>query len=99
VSFSVRFTEEAAEDLVRLYTFAAENDPAAADRALEMIGKTWEMLEEFPFSCRKAEGTDPFLREVIIPFGASGYVALFEIEGNDLVTVLAVRHQLEDDYH
>ncbi len=98
MSFSVRFTEEAAEDLALLYAFAAENDPAA-DRALEMIGKTWEMLEEFPFSCRKAEGTDPFLREVIIPFGATGYLALFEIEGNDLVTVLAVRHQLEDDYH
>jgi len=98
VSFSVRFTEEAAEDLARLYAFSAENDPAV-DRALEMIGKTWEMLEEFPFSCRKAEGTDPFLREVIIPFGANGYPALFEIEGNDLVTALAVRHQLEDDYH
>lgn len=26
-------------------------------------------------------------------------VVLFEIEGHDLVTVLAVRHQLEDDYH
>ncbi len=98
MSFSVRFTEDAAEDLVRLYTFAAENDPAA-DRALEMLGKTWEMLEEFPLSCRKAEGSDPFLREAIIPFGASGYIALFEIEGDDLVTVLAERHQLEDDYH
>jgi len=99
VSFSVRFTEEAAEDLVRLYTFAADNDPMVADRALEMIGKTWELLEEFPFSCRKVEDTDPFFREVVIPFGASGYVALFEIEGIDLVTVLALRDQLEDDYH
>jgi len=26
-------------------------------------------------------------------------VALFEIEGNDLVTVLAIRHQREDDYY
>ena len=99
MSFSVRFTEEAADDLARLYVFAVKNDPASADRALEMTGKTWEMLAEFPFSCRKVEDTDPFLREVIIPIGASGYVALFEIEGNDLVTVLAVRHQLEDDYH
>ena len=81
-----------------MYTFAAEYDQAA-DRALEMLGKTWEMLEEFPLSCRKTEGSDPFLREVIIPFGASGYIALFEIEGDDLVTVLAERHQLEDDYH
>jgi len=26
-------------------------------------------------------------------------VALFEIERNDLVTVLAIRHQREDDYY
>jgi len=36
---------------------------------------------------------------LIIPFGSAGYVALFEIEGNDLVTVLAIRHQREDDYY
>ena len=40
-----------------------------------------------------------FLRELLIPFGSAGYVALFEIEGGDLVTVLAVRHQREDDYY
>jgi hypothetical protein len=30
---------------------------------------------------------------------SSGYVALFEIEDAATVTILAVRHQLEDDYH
>ena len=40
-----------------------------------------------------------FLRELIIVFGASGYVALFEIDDAKTVTVLAVRHQREDDYH
>ncbi len=47
---------------------------------------------------RKA-GKSPFLRELVIPFGHSGYVALFEIEDAATVTILAVRHQLEDDYH
>ena len=47
---------------------------------------------------RKA-GAVPFLRELLIPFGRSGYVLLFEIEDAATVTVLAVRHQLEDDYH
>ena len=42
---------------------------------------------------------NPFLRELIIPFGASGYVALFEIDNRDCVTFLAVRHQREEDYH
>ncbi len=59
------------------------------------------VLQCVPFSCRKALGGDgnPFLRELIIPFGASGYVALFEIENRDTVTVLAVRQQREADYH
>jgi hypothetical protein len=39
------------------------------------------------------------LRELIIPFGRSGSVALFEIEGANDVVINAVRHQLEDDYH
>jgi plasmid stabilization system protein ParE len=36
---------------------------------------------------------------MVIPFGAGGYVALFEIEADNFVTILAVRHQREDDYH
>lgn len=98
MSFRVQFTEEAAEDLVRLYEFAVANDPAAADRALGVIDKAWQLLEEFPFSCRKAEGGDPFLRELVIPFGSMGYVALFEVESDAVVTVMAVRHQREGDY-
>ena len=30
--------------------------------------------------------------------GANGYVALFEIEDNQTVTVLAIRHQREEDF-
>jgi hypothetical protein len=60
-----------------------------------------ELLRVFPFSYRKAVGGagTPFLREMIIPFGSSGYVALFEIEDPQTVTILAVRHQREEDYH
>jgi hypothetical protein len=60
-----------------------------------------EVLEVFPFSCRKAIGGSgrPFLRELIIPFGSSGFVAVFEIEDPRTVTILAVRHQREEDYH
>lgn len=99
MSFQLRFTEEAFEDLKRLYAFAAENDPASAGRALQTIEKAWEILEGFPFSCRKTEDSNPFLRELVIPFANSGYVVLFEIEKCEVVTVLAVRHQREEDYH
>jgi hypothetical protein len=35
---------------------------------------------------------------MVIEFGQSGYVALFEIEDADTVTILAMRHQREDDF-
>jgi plasmid stabilization system protein ParE len=98
VSFRVRFTLEAKSDLERLYGFLAEQDLEAAERALDVIDRAWTILEEFPFSCRKAEDSNPFIREIVIPFGSAGYVALFEIENQQTVTVLAVRHQREDDY-
>lgn len=103
MTFRVRFTREAEEDLVRLYEFILERDATdwqLAERALEAIHHAVASLERSPFSYRKAAGaSSPFLREVVIPFGSTGYVALFEIEGNDLITVLAVRHQREDDYY
>jgi len=98
VSFRVRFTLEAKSDLERLYGFLAEQDLEAAERALDVIDRAWTILEEFPFSCRKAEDSNPFVREIVIPFGSAGFVALFEIENQQTVTVLAVRHQREDDY-
>jgi plasmid stabilization system protein ParE len=99
--FKVRFTPEAEADLLRLFDFLLEQDVAAAEKARAAIAKAVELLEVFPFTCRKALGGDgnPFLRELIIPFGASGCVALFEIENRDTVTVLALRHQREEDYH
>jgi len=99
--FRVRFTPEAEADLLRLFDFLLEQDVAAAENAREAITKAIELLELFRFSCRKALGGDgnPFLRELITPFGSSGYVALFEIENRDTVTLLAVRHQREEDYH
>ena len=102
MTFRVRFTREAELDLVRLYEFVLSRDVtdwAMVERALEAIRHAISGIARSPFSYRKAGGGDsPFLREVVIPFGSSGYVALFEIEDSDVVTILAVRHQREDDY-
>lgn len=98
--FKVRFTPAAEDDLLRLYDFLVEHDVAAAERALGALRKALELLETFPFTCRKAgHGDDPLLRELIVPFGGAGYVALFEIEDSKTVTILALRHQREEDYH
>jgi plasmid stabilization system protein ParE len=99
VTFRVRYTAGARRDLLRLYEFLLDRDMAAAERALEALRKSTEILEEFPFTCRKADPSNPFLRELIVPFGSSGYVVLFEIDDATTVTILAVRHQREDDYH
>ncbi|MDM0007809.1 type II toxin-antitoxin system RelE/ParE family toxin [Variovorax sp. J22G73] len=104
MSYAIRFTRQAAEDLERRYDFVLEReldrngDLALASRALEAIEHGISALAFSPFTCRKA-GDSPFIRELVIPFGASGYVALFEIEASDSIVVAAVRHQREDDYH
>ncbi|PUE33292.1 type II toxin-antitoxin system RelE/ParE family toxin [Limnohabitans sp. Jir72] len=99
--FQVRFTEKAKSDLNRLYDFLLEFDIRTAERSLQAIEDGLGFLRQSPFSCRKAvDGAHgPLLRELIIPFGASGYLALFEIENAHTVTILAMRHQREDDFH
>jgi len=102
VSYQVRFTDDAEADLVRLYEFILTKDQtdwSLASRALEAIKNAIRSLELSPFSYRKATASNPFLRELIIPFGASGYVVLFEIDDELTVTILAVRHQREEDFH
>ena len=105
MTFRVRLTREAEADLNRLFDFVLEReldrdggDLGLAEQAMASIRAGFATLKTSPFMCRKA-GQSPFLRELIIPFGRSGYVALIEIESAAEVAVLAVRHQLEDDYH
>lgn len=99
MSYKLRVTAAAQADLERLFEFLAANDLPSAIRARLAIEKAYEFAELMPFSCRKADESNPFLRELIIPFGAAGYVALIEIEDQHTVTVLAIRHQREDDFH
>ena len=89
---------------MRLFDFLLERAQTAEDfdsaqLAVDLIRDTVERnLSRTPFVYRKA-GDSPFLRELLIPFRGAGYVALYEIKDAAHVTVLAVRHQLEDDYH
>ncbi len=105
MSFKVRLTRGAEADLERLFDFVLERELARdggdltlPEQALAALRAGIATLKTSPFTCRKA-GQSPFLRELIIPFGHSGYVALFEIEDASNVIVVAVRHQLEDDDH
>jgi plasmid stabilization system protein ParE len=103
VTFTVRYSASARDDLKRVYEYLLDRsttieDLELAERALDAVINAAGNLSRSPFVYRKA-GTSAFLRELLIPFGQSGYVMLFEIEDAFTVTILAVRHQLEDDYH
>jgi plasmid stabilization system protein ParE len=65
VSFLVRFTEDAENDLIRLYEFILnkeEPDWTLAARAIDAIKGAICALENSPFSYRKAGPDNPFLR-------------------------------------
>lgn len=105
MTFKVEFSPAAEADLQRLFDFALAREMNSEtgdfdipDRAIKATRVGLNFLTHSPFACRKA-GTNPFLRELVISFGAAGYVALFEIVDDSTVLVGAVRHQLEDDYH
>lgn len=106
MSYRVKLTREAEDDLLRLYDSvldrelarAGGGDLAIADRAITAIQDGFATLRSSPFTCRKADQS-PFLRELVIPFGGTGYVALFEIADSSTVIIAAVRHQREGDYH
>lgn len=104
MKYTVQFSEAAADDLERLFDFALQRelDSATGDleipeRALQAIKDGIGFLTSSPFACRKV-GNSSFIRELIIPFGHAGYVALFEIVDSETVIVGAIRHQLEEDY-
>lgn len=99
MSFQLRLTAATQQDLEQLFDFLASHDFAAALRARAAIERAWEFAEAMPFGCRKADDANPFLRELVIPFGNAGYVALFEIENDEVLSVLAIRHQREDDFY
>jgi plasmid stabilization system protein ParE len=99
VSWRIRYTPAARDDIKRLYAFLLEHDTGAARRALTAIVKGVELLRWSPYSCRKSEPDNPLLRELLVAFGNSGYVLLYEIRDDTTVAIHADRHQREDDYH
>jgi len=94
----VRLSARSQSDLSRLHTFLASQDINAAKRAMLAIRESFTRLTFGPLIGRPVEDSDD-LRELVIVFGASGYLALYKFESAlDTVTILAIKHQREDDY-
>jgi len=104
MTFVVELSPTAEADLNRLFEFLLDRaetteDLDHAQAAIDAVRSvTQTQLSMTPFSFRKAANS-PAQRELIIPFGTSGYVALYEIVSVTKVVVLAIRHQREEDYH
>ena len=94
----VKLSARAQSDLSRLRTFLLGKDANAAKRALIAIRDALMPLKHTPLIGRPVEDRGD-LRELVIEFGTSGYLAMYLFEPDlDAVTILAIKHQLENDY-
>ncbi len=90
------YSEQALADLERLTDFLAENDPLAAAETVGLIKEAVTILNRHPMIGRPVESE---LRELVISRGQTGYVVLYSFEEDeDVVLMLAARHQREAGY-
>ena len=91
-------SDGAAAGLERCRGFLARRNRAAATKAFQEIGKRLKQLERNP-SLGRQYWKNSALRELVIDFGGTGYLALYEHDTrSDEVIVVAFRHQREAGY-
>ncbi len=94
----VRLSARAQSDIARLHSFLLSKNAKAAQRATQAIRGSFASLAKTPSLGRSVDGAAD-LRELVIDFGASGYLALYRVDrALDVVIVLAIKHQSEDGY-
>lgn len=96
-------THGAVTKLGDIETYYITRDQNSADRVLSAIFAALARIAQRPLSGRPQLAFEylgmPELREVVIPFGSSGFVALYRIDReNDAVVILALRHQREEKF-
>jgi plasmid stabilization system protein ParE len=90
------YSQNALDNLQRAFMFLAEQDPGSARAAATVIREAVETLSHHPLIGRRIEGE---LRELVISFGKTGYVALYRfLPARNQVRILAIRHQRELEY-
>lgn len=91
----VIFSSRALRDIHRCYHFLADKNAEAAKRAVKAIREGVNVLGLQPHIGRAVDDMPDDIREWLIEFGDSGYVARYRFDGGELVTILAVWHQRE----
>jgi plasmid stabilization system protein ParE len=89
----VVYSARSLDHLERAFRILRDKNPLAALNAVMAIQSAVDNLRAHPFIGRRIEGE---LRELIISYGESGYVALYRfVASQDEVRILAIRHQRE----
>lgn len=90
---TVVYSKRALDHIERVFQFLRDKNPDAAQNAVRAIQSAVDNLAAHPLVGRRIEGE---LRELIISYGHSGYVALYRfVISTDEVRILAIRHQRE----
>lgn len=90
------YSARALADIERAFEFLAERDAPSAHKAAAAIRHAVEALAAHPLIGRRITGG---LRELVISFGSTGYVALYHfVPERAEIWVLGIRHQRELDY-
>lgn len=90
------YAPNALANLEQAFEFLRLDDPVVAEAAAEAITSAVATLAAHPLIGRPVHDE---LRELIISFGRTGYVALYRfVPARDEIRVLALRHQRELDY-
>jgi plasmid stabilization system protein ParE len=92
----VVYSAYAVENIERALQSLREKNPEVAIASAAAIRSAVENLASHPLIGRRIEGD---LRELVISYGATGYIALYRFDiQRDQVRVLALRHQREIGY-
>jgi plasmid stabilization system protein ParE len=90
------YSTRAVDQIERALAKLMDVNPVAADAAKIAIRSAIETLASHPLVGRRIQGD---VRELVISYGASGYIALYRFAVRQgQVQVLALRHQREIGY-
>lgn len=93
---TVVYSARSLAHIQRAFEFLRTSNPMAATAAATAIRTAVETLAFHPLIGRRVEGD---LRELVISYGDSGYIAIYRfLVASDEVRVLAIRHQREIGY-
>ena len=96
MGYSIRYTTEAARDLRKLTTFEVKN--TGVSRGIDHLRSMLENLTANP-NIGTLYDEDFGIRQVHVPYGKSGYSALYKVHDViEIVGILRIKHQRQDTY-